>query len=616
VAISGGGFFFPYMIPQFSFFYDLRWGYKTWPSFCVAKKMSMRALHHEALAADPPRYIYLRCAGVLAVHQPIASSHSELVRTALETHFRRDSRTPLTLDLDMASLDHEALRRVVSWMYECRDEPPSIQMTMEMARIASYMQMSDLEIFCSGFIEEWIRSLSDVDADVRQCTKVWIMLATTLITGPTECVRSALIERLMHLRVDDPVVVELLRGSSLDTLARLTCPVLGESRSCLAFAIDLALMWQQTHAFPDVDVLGHIPIEALPGGFVGKLLASGRLARDDARRVRQRIELRSRVTGVSIDSFGWAGRFDCRFGTVNLEGSRVRVRSLDFGTRNALHSHDLVVHTSQAIVVEGRVYMVGRGTCVYLYSEFDSKWHPFGVVPRYMADAQFATAVYRTWIIFVPMVVCGDPCALDVTTCLWTMLPPMCVDRRWPCIAILQGSLYVLGGTIGNGGNPDAPTERLCLSCLTSDVIGAWEDIGLPIGRYRSACVVVGDHILVLGGYYFPITRPGMPHVSSSVASIRVTGRQCSMACMRDMTCARAGHGAFVCGNRVVVLGGSLVCRRMSTPCADDAAAEILDVATGLWDYLDVCREPPDPAAWLTDSGYEPPNHREAPRRR
>jgi hypothetical protein len=605
----------------------------------------MDALHEEAMRASGPRYVYLRTGpttglsvsglsgptSVIAVHEPVASFHSALVRAAISNPLAsRDSGGPITLTVYTG---HEALRRVVSWMYECRDEPQSIRETMEIMSVASYMQMPELEGDCSLRIETWARSVTE--ADFVQCAELWMMLATTSIAGPIELVQATLVHMLMQRPVDDPVVVALLEAVPLEPLKRLTIG------ACAAFAIDLALTWRRSHGDPTIDVLDHIQIEALPRCFVETLVTrfsfdrpdrperpdrpdrperpdrpDRPLTKEDEIQVTQRLEslsLLSFTIGCVIDTtFGWAGLFDCRFGSVKLvaepsaqEPWRLYVRPLGNIPTYCAMQHDVVAHTPQALLVDGRIFTFGLlapRVCEqvqatgYVYSEFDSRWHPYGVVPRCMYEASFGAVVYGTSIYFVRMAGSrvSAPCvSFDVATCAWTVRPGMTFARSWPCIAIMDGLLYVIGGT------PSAPTERMCLRS------GAWEIIGLQVSRYRSAAVTHGDRIYVLGGYFRRHRNYQPPrsvqHVSSAVTYITASG---AFGRTADMPVPRAGHGAFVSANQIVVLGGSLLARQRAGPrVTDNEAADRFDVASGTWYQLDVDREDPDVAGWLTDAG-------------
>jgi hypothetical protein len=219
-----------------------------------------------------------------------------------------------------------------------------------------------------------------------------------------------------------------------------------------------------------------------------------------------------------------------------------------------------------------------------------------------MYDASYGAVVYGTSIYFVRMAGSRDSAAcvsFDVATCAWTVRQGLAVVRSWPCIAILDGSLYVIGGI------PSAPTERMCLRT------GTWEIIGLQIARYRSAAVAYGDRIYVLGGYFrrncrhFRNHGPATVHdVSSAVTYITAKG---AFGRAADMPVARAGHGAFVVGDQIVVLGGSLLSRRRARRWSDGRevidreAADRFDVPSGTWHQLDVDREDPDVAGWLGD---------------
>jgi hypothetical protein len=218
-----------------------------------------------------------------------------------------------------------------------------------------------------------------------------------------------------------------------------------------------------------------------------------------------------------------------------------------------------------------------------------------------MNDASYGAVVYGTSIYFVRMAGSRDSAAcvsFDVATCAWTVRQGMAVVRSWPCIAILDGSLYVIGGI------PSAPTERMCLRT------GTWEVIGLQIARYRSAAVAYGDRIYVLGGYFRRNCRHFRNHggavhdVSSAVTYITAKG---AFGRAADMPVARAGHGAFVAGDQIVVLGGSLLSRRRASrrsdgrAVIDSEAADRFDVLSGTWHQLDVDREDPDVAGWLGD---------------
>ena len=543
------------------------------------------------------------------MHEPVASFHSELVRTAISNarmHGPRVEDLTLTLDTDPATL-----RRVVCWMYGVRenDDTCARAARAEMLRVANYMQMPELERECLASIEASAKfdlcASEATDDDVRQYAELWMMLST--ISAPILAVQEALMAMLM--RRGSRVVDSIVSSLSLDALRSLT----STRGSCIVFALELALVWRRGREHLDChDLLGHVQFEAMPPRFVEDLAARDDLSREYVAQRLKCASLLSFTIGTVLDTtFGWAGLFDCRFGAVKLvaepsaqEPWRLYVRPLgDIPTHCAMQ-HDVVSHTPQALVVDGRIFTFGllaprvreRASATgYVYSEFDSRWHPYGVVPRCMYEASFGAVVYGTSIYFVRMAGNRESAScvsFDVATCAWTVRPGMTFSRSWPCIAILDGLLYVIGGT------PSAPTERMCLRS------GAWEIIGLQVERYRSAAVAYGDRIYVLGGYFRRHRNYQPPrsvqYVSSAVTYITASG---AFGRTADMPVPRAGHGAFVSANQIVVLGGSLLARRRASggPSTDNEAADRFDVASGTWHQLDVDREDPDVAGWLGD---------------
>jgi hypothetical protein len=577
----------------------------------------LRALRAEAATKQEPTFVYVRCARLaLAVHAPIAAHHSELVRAAIDSPLGSDSTGPLTFDVEGGSGGSEAaLARLVAWMYGCREEasPKSIQDAVESLHVASFMHIPPLQRECSAYIESWIDAIVtapyESDANVRQCVDLYATLSATDIEGPTEAVRVGLM-RMIAQRSTDPVVSDLIGGCSLETLVRLT------AGACMSLSVDLALMWQHHQAQQGnmvSEVLAHIQVGALPACFVDSLLSSGRLTEDEERRVAQRVKLNGRAKRPAL-SFGWAGSVGGGIRAIALSAAFSLVwRKLGAGPGPAAPAAiGRVIHTSQVVVVDGRAFsfgVIGRSDSDpgHVFDAESDKWVPFGILPPSIAQGaqgQFDAVVYKTTIFFVRMTGIGASCvAFHVPTCTWSVLPEISAARQWPCIAIVDKHLYIIGGRPASPASiQSAPTERICLETLEETLDetlgpgdggyqytprhGQWESIGSPIARYRSAAAVVDGSIFVSGGFH-----SGQEPRSVSSALTRIDPEAGTVEEMGAMGCARAGHGSFASSGQIVVLGGAHPTRTYSPRVsARFSSAERFDTATRTWHALSAAK--------------------------
>ena len=286
--------------------------------------------------------------------------------------------------------------------------------------------------------------------------------------------------------------------------------------------------------------------------------------------------------------FVWAGVFFGKVGVVDSDALGVR-RISDTGIRAGLQRG-----THQAAVVDERVFLFCTGVgnvfedTGYVYSAARDSWHPFGIVPEFMAGGHFSTVVYGTWIVFVRMadLAAGPSCvAFDVSRCKWLVMPGILTAREWPCVAVVGDSLYVVGGYIDpkvpatvNGGGPtvnggptttvgSVPTERIRLD-LCSTQCAQWERVGPSLARYQSSAVVIDGSIYVTGGYYPDPARPGTRLVSSALT--RIDPESGTVEEMSSMQCGRCGHSSFVSSDgQIVVLGGAIPKFRVSASPAE-----------------------------------------------
>ncbi len=568
------------------------------------------------------------------VHAPIAATQSELVGRWLSTLVGTEEvgacqdkvdkvgqvgGRPLKVDVGDECRDERTLDALVAWMYgadpDDDEDPWTLGDAVKLLRVASYMRMRGLQSRCSKYIEDWtdLDGICPADVpteDVGYLVEVWMVLSTTVTDGPTEPVRVALARTLMHRAVDDPVVVGFLRGCSLENLALLTAGVV-----CVGRSVDLALAWSQIHEAKYGDaqydesgearyseaqysearyseaesgeaesgsieksVLGYIPLGDLPRSYRERLLASGdeRAARSIERcdQVGRPVKRSKRSDRSNPEpTFVWAGVFFGKVGVVDADALDVR-RISDTGI-----SAGLQIGTHQAAVVDERVFLFCTGVGIafddtgYVYSTARDSWHPFGIVPRFMAGGHFSTVVYGTWIVFVRMAdLAGGPScvAFDVSRCTWLVMPGILTAREWPCVAVVGDSLYVVGGyrdpkvpATVNGGPPSAPTaepvptERIRLDLCSKQQCAQWERVGPSFARYQSSAVVIGGSIYVTGGYCPDPARPGTRFVSSALTCIDPESG--TVEEMSGMQCGRCGHSSFVSSDgQIVVLGGAI----------------------------------------------------------
>ena len=470
------------------------------------------------------------------VHAPIARVLSDLVLTAQCTKVgaERDSRE-ITVPFSATVME-----RVRGYMYGAPLDLNTLCDAVEFLNVASFLIMPDMQKACMSLVEGCIYTEKYT---LDSLVSIWLLICETGIDGPVELVRVALVKMLMaNCAVDmkNPVIAKLIEVTTLPDLVRLTCGLEDRRVMCVHLAIELALMWGNVHADseqPDgaeqsqevQKVLAHV-VNGLPECCLRELEDRGLIPVPEHAALEAREAATKRQKSNQRVGAWWTGRVGEDVCAVGLCGPKMIVEALRGFPFNCAGTS---VHTPQVVRVEGPscsyltfpfLRPLGALECTepkqasnpnslmlmqyspppreafytgYVLANCGSgRWLPFGIIPPFMGnrDSRYAAAARGTLIYFVKMCGTGADCALfDVKTCTWAQLPPLLVSRSWPCIAMTDGHLYVIGG---------GQTERLCVTGLTSlPPVGLeWEGYGPCVLRTKSAAVFVSPFIYVVGG--------------------------------------------------------------------------------------------------------------------
>jgi len=141
----------------------------------------------------------------------------------------------------------------------------------------------------------------------------------------------------------------------------------------------------------------------------------------------------------------------------------------------------------------------------------------------------------------------ADVTALDTLTGTWTTaLPALAAIRDHACGGVIGGKLYVIGGRAGNINARTGAVDEYTPG-------GAWvTKAPMLTARGGTACGVIGDRIILVGGEGNPATTSG---VYSEVEAY--TPATNTWETLTPMVSPRHGMGAAVIEGRLYVPGGA-----------------------------------------------------------
>ena len=141
----------------------------------------------------------------------------------------------------------------------------------------------------------------------------------------------------------------------------------------------------------------------------------------------------------------------------------------------------------------------------------------------------------------------GDLSSYDPALDQWTTnLPAMPMSRDHGCGGVVNGKLYLAGGRQGS-----ITSQSPFVYEYTPG--GAWaERMQMPTARGGTACGVVGDRIIVVGGEGNAAVQSGVfPQVEAYIATTN------TWSSLDPMKTPRHGMGAAVIGGKLYVPGGA-----------------------------------------------------------
>lgn len=216
------------------------------------------------------------------------------------------------------------------------------------------------------------------------------------------------------------------------------------------------------------------------------------------------------------------------------------------------------IHHANAGVVDGTIYVLGAlettsftatGETWAWNPATDAAWSPRTAMP---AGTQRGAAVVGA--IAGKLYVAGglrngavaDVSVFDPGANAWTGLPALPEPRDHGCGGAIGGKLYVAGGR-----QATITSTSPKLFEYTPD--GAWaERAAMPTGRGGTACGVIDDRLIVVGGEGNPTAASGVyPQVEAYAASTN------TWSTLAPMPTPRHGMGAAAIDGKVHVPGGA-----------------------------------------------------------
>lgn len=216
------------------------------------------------------------------------------------------------------------------------------------------------------------------------------------------------------------------------------------------------------------------------------------------------------------------------------------------------------IHHANAAVVGDTIYVLGAlaanfgaiGSSWAWKPATENAWTPRASMPSGSERGSAVTGVIDGKVYLagglrngaVTDVSVYDP-AMDVWT---TNLPALPMARDHGCGGALGGKLYVAGGREGTIGTPRANVYEYTPA-------GNWvERAPMPTARGGTACGVVGDRLVVVGGEGNSAAASGVfPQVEAYDAGAN------TWAALEPMPTPRHGMGAGAVGDKLVVPGGA-----------------------------------------------------------
>lgn len=216
------------------------------------------------------------------------------------------------------------------------------------------------------------------------------------------------------------------------------------------------------------------------------------------------------------------------------------------------------VHHANAAVVDGVIYVVGAMQALSFTAIPDVwAWNP-ATSTAWTVKAPMPSGTQRgssaVGVIDGKIYVAGglrggavtDVSVYDPVADTWTPLPALPIARDHGCGGVLGGKLYVAGGRAG-AITSNAPTV------FELAPGGGWtERAPMPTGRGGTACGVIADRLIVVGGEGNPAVASGVfPEVEAYDAAAN------TWATLPPMPTPRHGMGAAVIGGALYVPGGA-----------------------------------------------------------
>ena len=216
------------------------------------------------------------------------------------------------------------------------------------------------------------------------------------------------------------------------------------------------------------------------------------------------------------------------------------------------------IHHANAAVVGDTIYVLGAlganfgalGNAWAWNPTTENAWTPRATMPAGSERGSAVVGVIDGKVYLAGGLRGGavtDVSVYDPAMDMWTTnLPALPMQRDHACGAVIGGKLYVAGGREGTIGTPRANVYEYTPG-------GNWADRApMPTARGGTACGVVGDRLVVVGGEGNSAASTGVfPQAEAYDAGTN------TWAMLEPMPTPRHGMGAAGVGDRLIVPGGA-----------------------------------------------------------